>query len=164
MLLDLTDCLTQSAGALSPYAPTTVATHVNTASGSYIDRNIPMDDGYGSPLWFYFTTFLAPTSGGSATINLQLLGNPSDPTFASGNVVMAQTGVLAYTVFTLGYHQAIPVDTQPFQEYLAVGTPLQYYALAVVIGTAALTAGSWYAWMTNNGIQSNNQYKAGYGV
>jgi hypothetical protein len=164
MLLDLTDCLTQSGGLLTAYAPTTAATHINTASGSYIDRNIPMDDGFGAPLWFYFTTVTAASTGSSPTINLQLLGNPSDPTFSSGNVVIAQTGVLAASVFVAQYHQAIPVDTQPFAEYLAIGTPLRYYAFAVVIATAALTTGSWYAWMTNQGIQSNNQYAAGYSV
>lgn len=164
MMLDLADCLTQSAGVLTPYAPTAIGTNINTAAGSFLDRLVPMDDGYGEPLWFYFTTVVGVTSGGAPTISLQLIGNPSDPTFSGGNVVLCQSNPVLLAVMVAGYHQAIQLDTLPFQEFLAKGTPIRYLAVAVVITAAVLTAGSWNAWLTNRGIQANQSYNVGYAV
>lgn len=161
--LDITDCLTAPAGVLTPFAPTTVAAHINTAS--YIDRLIPMDDGLGQVLDFYLNISTGLTSGGSATVDFQLLGNATDPTFASGNVVMASTGPLAYTTYVLGYQACLKISQQAYAEYQTTGTQPRYYALNMLIGTAVLTAGAVNAWMTiDRSINSNLQYKAGYNV
>lgn len=155
----LHDILDQLAAA---YAVTTVAQHINTASA--IDRLVNMDDGAGAPIYFEARCQAALTSGGSATIDVQLIGNATDPTFGSGNVVLVDLtgGAVAYTVGTLGYRWSAPIPRQPMQEYLAKGTPLRYLAFSVTIGTAVLTGGAFDAWLSNGPTQDNFAYASGY--
>jgi hypothetical protein len=153
----LDDFLDQLAAA---YAVTTVATHIQTAS--IIDRLIPMEDGAGAPIYFKYRLTTAVTTSASGTWEVQLLGNATDPTFGSGNVVLFDSLTQAASVGVKGYGQCAPIPRQPFAEYEAIGTPLRYYAFAVIIATGALTAGAWSAWLTNGPYQDNLAYAAGY--
>lgn len=161
--LDITDCLTAPAGVLTPFAPTTVAAHINTAS--YIDRLVSMDDGLGMVLDFYVDVTTAATSGGAATVDFQLLGNATDPTFASGNVVVADSGVIPFATLVLGYQICLKLSQQAYAEFQTTGTQPRYYALNMQIAGAALTAGAVNAWLTmDRSIAGNLQYKAGYNI
>lgn len=162
MLLDILDCLTAPAGVLTPYAPTTVADHVNTAS--YIDRIVAMEDGAGADINFIVYVTTAFTSGGSATVQFRLYGNASDPTFASGNVTLADTGAIAVATLVAGYRFTFKVPREAFASVEPTTSFLRYLALDVNIATAALTAGAVNAWINPNPVQDNLSYKAGYSV
>lgn len=162
MLLDITDCLTAPAAVLTPYAPTTVGTHTNTAP--YIDRMVLMDDGTGADVTFIVYVSTTATSNGSATVQFKLLGNATDITFASGNVVLADSGAIAVATLVAGYRFVAKIPRQNFASVEPTTAYYRYLALSVVIGTADLTAGAFNAWISNDGIQDNNSYKAGYTV
>jgi hypothetical protein len=147
------------------YAPTTAATNINTTN--YVNRLTPMDDGAGNPIYWYTKCEAAPTSSGSATLLFQLIGNPSDPTFSSGNVVVLQTPVsgtaaaystiVANQILTRMVVPRVPTSTVTNETSLTLKSGLlQYYALAVIIGTAALTGGSFSSWLTTRPPVSDN--------
>ena len=154
----LDDFLDQLAAA---YAVTTQATHIQTAS--IIDRLVPMEDGAGAPLYFKYVITTSVTTSASGTWDAQLLGNASDPTFGSGNVVLFDSLVQSAATGVKGYRQCAVIPRQAISAaYEAIGIPLRYYAFAVIIGTGALTAGAWSAWLSNGPFQDNLAYQAGY--
>lgn len=161
--LDITDCFTAPAGVLTPYAPTATGNNINTAS--YIDRLVKMDDGIGEPLDVLLLVTQAVASVGAATCDFQILGNATDPTFASGNIVMADSGVIAKATLVAGYQVTMTINQQ-FYAALEAGNVLpRYYALNVNIGTAALTAGAFNCWLTaNRSTPGNLTYPSGYTV
>ena len=147
------------------YAPTSVATNINTTN--YVNRLAAMDDGAGAPIYWFTKCEAAPTSAGSATLLFQLIGNPNDPTFTTGNVVVLQAPVsgtaAAYGAIVINQiltRMVIPRVATSTTAGLTSLDPkanlLQYYALAVVIGTATLTAGSFSSWLTNRPPMSDN--------
>lgn len=171
MLLDILDCLTAPAGVLTPFAPTTLGANINTAA--VVDRIIPMDDGAGADIDFFGYVATSVTSVGAATVEIQLLGNATDPTFASNNIVLFDTGAAGIPKATLvaGYRfLAGKIPRAAFNKIvnatgIAGGPVTRYLTVNVIIGTAALTAGSFNFWLTGaTGTQDSISYKAGYSV
>jgi hypothetical protein len=144
MILDIQ---TQLATA---YAPTSTGT---TTPGPVVDLEAVVDLGMGNDVIFYLQQTVTATSGGSATVDFQLIGNATDPTFASNNFTIIDQGAIALATLVAGYEQKIKYPR---------GFLIRYLKLAFVIGTAALTAGTWNAWLLNDAVQDIRAYPAGY--
>lgn len=171
MLLDLLDCMTAPAGVLTPFAPTAIGNNINLAA--VIDRVTAMDDGPGAVIDFVTYVSAAVTSAGAATVEIQLLGNATDPTFSSNNVVLFDTGAAGVPKATLvsGYRFLVGrIPRAAFTKYenatgIAGGPVLRYLTINVIIGTATLTTGSFNAWLSPAyGTQDSISYKAGFSV
>lgn len=155
MILDILDQV------MTSYAPTAqTATFQN-----YIDRLIAMENASGAPLGAYINVAAAVTSAGAATVQFQLIGNRTDPTFASGNVVLADSGVVAKATLVAGYQIPLFMNHVAFQSLEPATSKLRYLTILVTIGTANLTAGTFNGWITNLPITSDNvSYNSGYTV
>lgn len=163
----LLDNLTQIA---TSYAPTALGSNICTQG--IVDRITAMDDGAGQDILFTVYVATSVTSAGSATVEFQLLGNATDPTFASSNVVLVDTGSAGIPKATLvaGYRAVSAVIPRgAFKGYESsilgqAGAPCRYLTLNVIIGTAVLTAGAFNAYLTNNAGIDNIAYKSGFTV
>lgn len=158
MMLDALDQL------MNAYAPTTHGAAQN--NGVFLDRLVAMEEGAGEPLYLFGRVKTAPTSGGSATVQFQLIGNPSDNTFASGNVVVLDTGAIAIATLVAGYEFfRAPIPRVASGSPEVTGSLLRYWTINVTIGTADLTAGAFDAWMTAKPLQDMlGGYARGYNV
>ncbi len=154
----ITDVANQVANA---YAPTTNGSTLHFQS--YIDRLAAQEDGAGMDVNVYGVITTTVTNA-TTTGRFQVLGNPSDPTFATGNVVLLDTGVLLLATMAAGY--------QFFRSKLPriplLGSPeltasfLRYLTVSVLIGTADWTAGAFSAWIGAGTLQDDIAYPAGY--
>lgn len=147
---------------MAAYAPTTGATNLQ----SYIDRLVAMENAAGYPLFGYVnvnTTALA--SGGAAEVEFLLLGNASDPTFASGNVTLATSGAIAKASLVKGYQISLAMSHAAFGSLEAKTAFLRYLTIVATITTHDLTAGKFDAWLGFAPMPSDNlSYPAGYSV
>lgn len=145
------------------YAPTTPF-GATLFFQSYIDRLAAQEDGAGMDVTAFGVISTTVTSAGAATVRFQVLGNASDPTFASGNVVLLDTGVVGKATLVAGYQflraklPRIPLLNSPE----LTTSLLRYLTVAAIIGTADLTAGAWNAWITYGTLQDDIAYPAGY--
>lgn len=154
-LLDLTNQL------MTSYAPTTVAVHFQ----DYIDLLAKTEYAAGEPVDCLISIAAAVTSGGSATVQFQLIGNATDPTFASGNVILADSGAIAKAALVAGYQIRMTAKRQNMISLQPTSTFVQYVTILVTIGTAALTAGTFNGWVApSESPQDNLSYPAGYTV
>lgn len=159
MILDASTQLTNA------YAPTTVGTNV---TGDYIDRNNsstitggeagvtfgPMYDGMGADVIYHIFVPTAWTTSAGATVNFALQG--ADDTAFSVNVnTWVQTGATAAATFTAG--------TQ-YDLKLPRGLKNRYFRTAVIIATGVTTAGAVSTWLTNDDVQDNVSYPAGFNI
>jgi len=144
-VLDISDQLATA------FAPTT---GTSSPAGVYIDRLIKMYDGMGASVIFYGNIASQMTSGGSATVDFILQGD-NDPAFGTAATV-CETGAVAVASLVAGYEFKIKIPRLP--------TAYRYYRLAVTIAVANLTGGSVNAWLTNDDMQDNVSYAAGYTV
>jgi len=103
-------------------------------------------------------------SGGATEIDFQLLGNSTDTTFASGNVVLASTGPIAKATLIAGHHFDLKVKRLDSDSVLPKTAFLRYLTAAAVVTTHDITTGAYEAWITNDGVQDNLSYSAGYTV
>lgn len=148
------DANLQLAAAFSPTATGT------TSAPNYIDLLAIQDAGMGNSLIWYVQTAAAATSGGAATLDFILQGNPSDPTFASGNVTVvdATQGVLTgFATYGLGFEYKLKYPR---------GFNVRYLRIQAVIATAVLTGGTFNSWIIGDqdAVQDNRPYAAGYTV
>lgn len=152
--------LDANARLASSFSPTTVAT---TAGTNVLDTLALADYGTGADWVWYIETAAAFTSTGSATMQLKLLGNATDATFASGNVTIIDTGAIAVATWALGFElkykipRAVPGANQSTNNY-------RYIELTATIGTAAMTLGTLNSWISQDAMQDNRMYAAGYTV
>lgn len=102
-------------------------------STSSIDIGAPTRDaGIGFPAIFEFDITEAVTSGGSATVNFEIV-SAADAALSSGLVSHAQTGALAYTALTLGARLYLVIPP---------GSSVKRYVGArYTVATATTTAG-----------------------
>src|SRR5437899_779179 len=84
---------------MSAYAPTTVAAHFQ----NYLDLLAKTEYAAGNPVDCIIEVAATATSGGSATVQFQLIGNATDPTFASGNKILADSEAIAVASLVAGY-------------------------------------------------------------
>ncbi len=127
-----------------------------TASDTTLSGNVNTnrDLGGGDPLWLVLDWTTAVTSGGSATLDVQFV-TQSVSTLASPTVIYDFTAI-GYASFTKGYRQIAKVPRS--------ASYAQYIGVQVVVGTAALTAGSVVAWLGKN-IESVVQgYASGFSI
>ncbi len=87
------------------YAPTADSVRRCYFQG-YIDRLTAQEDAAGMDINVYGLITTAVTSAGAATVQFQAIGNPSDPTFVTGNVVLLDAGVPPGTVTPERHHGA----------------------------------------------------------
>lgn len=148
----------------------TVAT---TALGNVIDsgplggQNTPTsnagrDWGVGYPAWLYLLFIAAPTSGGAATIDIQLVSSAA-AALTSPNVMVDLTGgAQAYNggkfATGLAYRLAMP--------RAGIGGTtgwLRFLGINFIVATAALTGGTVNAFLSRD-IQDSLLYAAGFTV
>jgi hypothetical protein len=127
--------------------------------------NAGRDWGMGIPMWLYVLITTAPTSGGSATIDLQLVSSAA-ASLTTPTVMLDLTGgAVAYNAagrFTAG--TAIRVMLPRAGAYVPTINPngwLRYIGINVIIATAVLTGGAIVAFLTRD-IQDNVLYQAGF--
>lgn len=181
MFIDNENCFTTGPSSLvtagfipSQAIPTAVAT---TALNNVIDSgplggqntqalvaNQGRDFGMGYPVWLYVLITAVPTSGGAATIDLQLVSSAA-PALTAPNIMLDVTaGAQAYNggKFATGtaYRVALP-RSGPFVPVINPSGWLRYIGLNAIIAGAALTGGQICAFLTRD-IQDNVLYQAGY--
>lgn len=155
MILDLTDQV------MSSYAPTSTGTTLQ----SYIDRIAAMENAAGYAISVYIQVAASVTSGGAGTVQFQAIGNASDPTFASGNVVLFDSGIIAKTTLVAGYQIRGTIKRANAGSVEPTTSFLRYLTITSTIATAALTAGTFNAWFKEGESQQDNlTYPAGYTV
>jgi hypothetical protein len=132
------------------YSPTAVATTFSDT----IDLGVARDIGGAvtDDLFLLCEVITAFTSGGSATLQVQLLGSTDNSSFN----IMEQSDTIAVASLTQGYKflQGRMVSAQS-------GTPYRYLKLGYVVGTAALTAGALTAALVP-ALQHAPVYAIGY--
>lgn len=154
-LLDLTNQV------LSSFSPTSTGSTFD----DYIDLLAKTEYAAGNPVDCIVQVAATATSGGSATVQFQLIGNATDPTFASGNVVLADSGAIAVASLVIGYQIRMTAKRQNIVSQQATSTFVRYVTILVTIGTAALTAGTFNGWVApSESPQDNLSYPAGYTV
>jgi len=133
----------------SAYAPTSVG----TTYSDVIDLGVARDPGDAviDRLQLMCRVVTAFTSGGSATLQVQIQASTDNATF----VTLSQSDAVAVASLTQGY--AFLRGGLPSTPTAA--TVYRYYRLAFVIGTAAMIAGAITA-----GLVPANQHNIPYGV
>jgi hypothetical protein len=186
VFIDNENCFTTGASSLitpgfvpSQAIPTAIAT---TALNNVIDSGplggqntqVPVaavanqgrDFGMGYPTWLYFLNLTAPTSGGSATIDIQLVSSAA-ATLTSPNVMLDITGgAVLYSNSKFAANTAFRVPLPRAGSYQATTNPngwLRYIGINVIIATAVLTGGTIVAFLTRD-IQDNQVYQAGFSI
>lgn len=154
MQLDLLDQV------MSTFAPTSTG----SAFDDYMDLITAMEEGAGKEIGVYINVAAAATSGGSATVTFEAIGNNSDPTFASGNKVLFTSGAIAVASLVAGYQIRGVIKRQDMVSLEPKTSFYRYMTIRTTIAVAALTAGTFNGWFTNNGVQDNLSYRAGYTV
>ena len=181
MFIDNENCFTTGPSSLvapgfvpSQAMPTAVAT---TALTNVIDSgplggqntqapvvNAGRDFGMGIPTWLYLLIVAAPTSGGSATIDIQLVSSAA-AALTSPNVMLDLTGgAQAYNGGKFAAGTAFRFSLPRFGPYVATINPngwLRYIGINWIVGTAVLTGGTVSAFLTRD-IQDNVLYQAGF--
>ncbi len=143
---------------LNAYAPTTSG--AAQWNNTYIDMLAKQNVGAGNTLiWFGTVTTAGTSAGSTATVLHKLEGHPTDPTFASANILLAQwplsgTGAVV-TTLTAGTQFSVKISRN---------TAVRYIRHTVTIGVQDLTAGAFSSWITNDDMQDNAPYPAGYSV
>lgn len=181
MFIDNENCFTTGASSLvtpgfvpSQADPTAIAT---TALNNVIDSgplggqntqaplaNLGRDWGMGYPMWLYLLIIAAPTSGGAATIDIQLV-SAAAASLASPNIMLDLTGgAQAFNggKFAAGtaYRFAMP-RAGPFVTTLNPNGWKQFIGINWIVATAVLTGGTVCAFLSRD-IQDNVIYQAGF--
>lgn len=142
---------------LDAYAPTAVGTDVN---GVYLDTTTIEDWGMGQAIEWLTQITTTVTGNANATLQFKLQG-ATDSAFTSPvDIALALPAAITQADFAT---QAVAGQT-PFSIRIPRGFPYRYLRVAVVIGTATLTAGAFSSWLLNEAIQDNKNYPAGYSV
>lgn len=126
--------------------------------------NAGRDFGMGYPMILYVVFPVAPTSGGSATIDLQIVSSAA-ASLTSPNVMYDITGgALAYNggkFSTTSFFKVFLPRSGPYNATSNTGGWLRYIGINVIIGTAVLTGGSIIAALVRD-AQDNTLYQAGF--
>lgn len=101
------------------------------------------DIGNGSPVYLVVGVTTTFTSGGAATVNLQLASD-STANLATSPTVHWQTGALGFATFVAGLRWVIPLPIERRYE--------RHLGILQVQGTAALTAGAIDAFLTDDPV------------
>jgi hypothetical protein len=130
------------------------------------NTNAGRDFGMGYPAWLYLLFIAAPTSGGGATIDVQLVSSAAQA-LTSPNVMLDLTGgAQAYNggKFAAGTQYRIAMPRAGI--YNATLNPsgwLRYIGVNFIVATAALTGGTVNCFLTRDN-QDNVLQAAGFAV
>ncbi|HTR86974.1 MAG TPA: hypothetical protein VMI56_21010 [Reyranella sp.] len=152
MLFDVNNSFSAvSNGAIVGDSPTSTG---STPSTNVIDLGIARDIGGAvtDELFLECKVTAAFTSGGSATMQVQLQGSNDNSSWS----ILEQSDAIAVASLVQGY-QFLPGRMVSPQS----GTPFRYLRLNYVIGTAAMTAGTLVAGLTAS-LQKSPVYPRGY--
>ena len=147
----------------SGFAPTATGT---TYPAYTLDQGFAADWGMGTDWALFVTTVASFSTGSSPTLQIQLQGNATDATFATGtNYTILDTGAVASAT---GTNPMIAAAWQAgYQVKLKYprGFIVRYLRLVSVVGTAAFTSGSFSAWVNIDNFQDNQTWaKTNYTV
>lgn len=125
-------------------AASTAGTTTGLAYGSVKDLesapNTTRDLGAGKPVYLVIQVRTAFTSGGSATVDLQLR-SAAAAALTSSPTTHYSTGAIAVASLTTAFRRVIKLPSENYQRFLGI---------VQVIATAALTAGAIDAFLTND--------------
>jgi hypothetical protein len=181
MFIDNENCFTTGASSIitpgyvpSQLIPTAIAT---TALNNVIDSgplggqntqapiaNAGRDFGMGYPAWLYIVFPVAPTSGGGATIDIQLVSSAAAALTTPTVMADITGGAQAYNGGKFSTTSFFKVPLPRAGPYVATLNPngwLRYIGINIIIATAVLTGGSIIAFLTRD-AQDNTLYQAGY--
>lgn len=144
-----------------------------TALGNVIDSgpvggqntpntNVGRDWGTGYPAWLYFLVVSGLTSGGAATVDLQLVSSAAAALTAPNIMLDLTGGAIAFNAAKLATGSAIRV-AMPRAGIGGTTGWLRFIGLNVIVATAALTGGVVNCFLSRD-IQDNLLYAAGYTV
>jgi hypothetical protein len=127
-----------------------------TAADTQLSGNVNTgrDLGGGERIWLVIDYTTAVTSGGSATLDWQLITSASS-TLSTPTTIIDFTAI-AYTTFTKGYRQIMGLPRSTLY--------LQWLGLQVVVGTAAVTAGAVVAWLGKDIDADVLGYASGFSI
>lgn len=120
------------------------------------NSNTGRDLGAGDEFWLYVLFTVAPTSGGSATIDLQLVTSAAAALTSPTVLIDITGGAVAYNNAAFGVGKT-------FKFALPRATYLRYLGINAIVATAALTGGVVTAFLTRY-IQDSDLYAAGFTV
>lgn len=154
--------------SLNGFAVATTALANVIDSGPLGGQNTPSqnqgrDFGMGFPSWIYWLTIAAITSGGSPTVDVQLVSSAA-ATLTSPNVMLDLTGgAIAYNATKLSAGTALRYELPRLGPYSTNNTAgwLRYIGVNVIVATAALTGGTVNCFLTRD-LQDNTLYVAGF--
>lgn len=147
--------LDSKAQLATSFAPTTPHDGTILFPTTYYDALTPIDMGAGETVGFYMQVGTTAV-GATNTTTFYLIGNLTDPTFASGNIKLFISDAIAVASLFKGYQ--IQAKVRP-------GSVARYFTLGVALATADLSAGAFNAWLLCDDFQTaKNSYPAGYSV
>lgn len=122
-------------------ALSTAATGV-AAIGSSVNMGLARDIGAGKPIFLVITVDTAVTSGGSATVEFQLVSDGQAALAVDGTATVHwKSGAIPKATLVAGYMLVVPLPSvNPAYE--------QYVGLLQNVAVAALTAGKFNAFLT----------------
>ena len=97
------------------------------------------DLGAGKPIWLVIQVRTAVTSGGSATVNIQLASSDST-NLTSSATTHYQTGAIAVASLTTAFRREILLPAEAYKRYVGI---------VRTVATADLTAGAIDAYLTD---------------
>ena len=127
-----------------------------TVSTNTVDLGTARDIGEGKKLIMNFAVTEGVTSGGSATVQFQVIGSASAN--LSSPVVLGSTGAIAKASLTLGTNVAVDFNT------LIGSKGYRYIGAQYVIATADLTAGKFTADLVETVQDGKKFYASGFTV
>lgn len=137
------------------FAPTTPHDGTILFPTTYYDALTPLDMGAGETVGFYIQVGTTCT-GATNTTTFYLIGNLTDPTFASNNLKLFISDAIPVATLVKGYQ--IQAKVRP-------GIVARYFTLGVSLATADLGAGAFNSWLLNDDFQTaKTSYPAGYSV
>ena len=143
----------------SSYSPTT-GTQYN---GTYLDTGALYDWGMGRD-WIWYIQIVATFTVGTS-LQLQLQGNNTDPTFAAGtNVIILDTGAVAEASLLINAEFKFKVPRIPTYANAALATNNYRYIRIKNITVGTHTLGTYSSWLTLDAVQDNLPAAAGYTV
>ena len=152
----ITDINTQLATAFAP-------TNGTQYPSVYLDTGALTDWGMGND-WIWYIQLAATFTVGTS-LDLQLQGNNTDPTFATGtSVVILDTGVIAEANLLIGaeFKMKVPRAFTYANANLNTGDYRYIRIKAITVGTHS--TGSLNSWLTMDAMQDNLPPAIGYTV
>lgn len=148
-------------------ANTQLATAYSPTTGTqqpafYLDILALGDWGMGQD-WIWYTQITTTFTVGTS-LQLQLQGNATDPTFGSGNVVLRDTGAIAEASLLINSELRLKIDRASIFANANLTTNNYRYVRLNAITVGTHSTGVLNSWLTLDAVQDNRPYPSGYTV